>query len=75
MDDDVETWYAALRTWALPSLFKWWLLVDLDLFYSKIKVGHLGFCMSKRQTVDFSEAIVAHDIKVDICNELNDFFL
>ena len=25
--------------------------------------------------MDFSEAIVAYDIKVDICNQLNDFFV
>ena len=31
--------------------------------------------MGKRPTVDFSEAIVACDIKVDICNQLNDFFM
>ena len=24
--------------------------------------------------MDFSEAVVAYDIKVDICNQLNDFF-
>ena len=31
--------------------------------------------MGKRQTVDFSEAIVAYDIKVDVCSQLNDFFI
>ena len=31
--------------------------------------------MGKRQTVDFPEAIVAYDIKVDICSRLNDFFI
>ena len=25
--------------------------------------------------MDFSEAVVAHDIKVDICNQINDFFI
>ena len=49
-------------------------MVDLDLFYSKVKFGHLGLCMGKRQSVDFSEAIVAYDIEVDICNQLNVFF-
>ena len=48
-------------------------LVDHYLFYSKVKSGNLGFCLGKRQTVDFSEAIVAYDIKVDICNQLNVF--
>ena len=31
--------------------------------------------MGKMQTVDFSEAIVASDIEVDICNHLFFFFL
>ena len=34
----------------------------------------MGFYMRKRQALDFSEAIEAYDIKVDICNQLNDFF-
>ena len=72
MANDLETWYAALGTWALPSLFKWWHLVDLDLFYSKVKFSHLGFGIGKRQTVEFSEAIVAYDTKVYICNQPND---
>ena len=55
-----------LRLGLYPSLFKWWSLVDLDLFYRTVKFYHLSFCMGKRQTVDISEAIVAYDIKVDI---------
>ena len=34
---DFENWYAALGTWVLPNLFKWWPWVDLDLFYGKVK--------------------------------------
>ena len=30
--DDLETWNAALDVRVLPSLFKWWPWVDLDLF-------------------------------------------
>ena len=26
--------------------------VDFDLFYDKVKFGHLGFCVEKSQTVD-----------------------
>ena len=69
------TWYAALGTQALPNLFKWWPLVDHVLFYNMVKFDNLDFCMGKRQAVDFSEAVVAYDIKVDICNQLNDFFI
>ena len=49
-------------------------LVDLDLFYSKVKFGHLGVCIGKMQKVDFSKTIVAYDIKIDIYNQLNDFY-
>ena len=45
--DDFETWYAALVTRVLPNLFKWWLRVDLDLFYSKVKFGPFCFCIGK----------------------------
>ena len=38
-----------------------WPLVDLELFYDKVK---LGFCMGKGQNcVDLCEAIVACDIQ------------
>ena len=46
--DDLETWYAASGARVLPSLFKWWPWVDLDLFYSKAKFGPLCFCIGKR---------------------------
>ena len=46
--DDFETWYAASSARVLPSLFKWWPCVDLDLFYGKVKFGPLCFCMGKK---------------------------
>ena len=49
--------------------------IDFDLLYSKVKFGHLGFCMGKTQTVDFSEAVVAYDIKFANSNQLNVFFI
>ena len=45
--DDHQTWYAALGARLLPSLFKWWRLVDLDLFYGKVKFGPLFFLYGK----------------------------
>ena len=45
---DFETWYAALGAQVLPSLFKWWHWVDLDLFYGEVKFGPLCFCMGKK---------------------------
>ena len=35
--DDLGTWYAALGARVLPSLFKWWPWIDLDIFYGKVK--------------------------------------
>ena len=29
----------ALAAWVLPTLFKWWNWVELNLFYSKVKFG------------------------------------
>ena len=66
MADDLETWYAALGAQVLPSLFKWWCWVDLDLFYGKF--GPLCFCMGKGKTMDISEIIVVYDVKVGRCN-------
>ena len=47
-DDDLESWYVASGAPVLPSLFKWWPWVDLNLFYGKVKFGPLCFCMGKR---------------------------
>ena len=43
----LKSWYAASGTWVLPSLFKWWPWVELDLFYGKVKFGPLCFCLGK----------------------------
>ena len=53
LTDDLETWYVALCMWVLPILFKVFLLVDLDLFYAKVKFGHIGFCMGKSENYLF----------------------
>ena len=65
--DDLETWSAASGAPVLPSLFKWWPWVDLDLFYSKVKFGPLCYCMGKKEkgkTMDFSETIGICDLKL-----------
>ena len=40
--------YAASGAWILPSLFKWWPWVDLDLFYGKVKFDPLYFVRVKK---------------------------
>ena len=65
----LESWYAALGTGVLPSLFKWWPWVDLDLFYSKV-----AFIWEKGNIMDFfSETIVVYDIKVGRFIQLNEY--
>ena len=44
---DHETWYAASGAQVLPSLFKWWPWVDLDLFHGKVKFASVAFYMGK----------------------------
>ena len=41
MSYDLEMWHAAMGTQALSSEYKQQPLVDLDLFYSKVKSGRL----------------------------------
>ena len=43
--DDFEILYATSGAQVLPSFFKWWHWVDLDLFYDKVKFGSLCFCI------------------------------
>ena len=48
----------------LPKLFKLWPWIDLDLFYAKVKFGHIGFCMEKTEIICFFETIAALGLKV-----------
>ena len=49
-------------------------MVALDLFYGKVKFGHLGFCMGKRQSCGFMLNYYSQPMtfKVDICNHLKE---
>ena len=49
LTDDLEILYVALCTQVLPRLFKLLPWVNLDLFYAKVKFGHIGFCMGKSE--------------------------
>ena len=55
--DNLEPWYAASGAQVLPSLFKWWPWVDLDLFYGKVKFGPLCFVWEKGKTMDFRKLL------------------
>ena len=56
--DDLESWYVALGARVLPSLFKWWPWVVLDLFYGKLKFDPYAFVWERVKTMEFSETIV-----------------
>ena len=72
MSYDLETWHVALGTQALQSLYKWWLWVDLDLFYRKVKFGNLGFSIGKSENSGFSETIAANDLKIGSSRHQNE---
>ena len=62
---DSETWHVALGTQALQSLYKWWPWVDLDLFYRKVKLGHLYIWMGKTVTKSFNGGKLAAKDYID----------
>ena len=51
----------------LPNLFKLWPWVDLNPFYSKVKFGHIGFCMGKSENYLFL-AHLSHRLRVSYCH-------
>ena len=51
--DDLETFYVTLCTQGLLRLFKLLPWVDLDLFYTKVKLDHIGFCIGKSENYVF----------------------
>ena len=53
MADSLETWYAAFQTRGSIKFFQMMTFVDLDLFYGKIKIGLLVFCIGNSQNNGF----------------------
>ena len=51
------TWYISLGMWTLPGLHKWWICVDLDLFYGKAKFDSLCICIGKIFSLSYSPFI------------------
>ena len=75
--DDLEVWYAASGAQVLPTLFKWWPWVDLDLYYGKVKFGPPCFLLDgkKGKSMDFSETIVVYDLKLATDDQSDKKFL
>ena len=48
----------------LGHLFKLLPWVDLHTFYTKVKFGHIGFCMGKSENFFFLEPVAALGLKV-----------
>ena len=59
--------------WVLPRLFKLWPWVDLDPFYTKVKFGHIGFCVGKSENYYLLITIAALGLKVAWSIQLNEF--
>ena len=51
--DGLGTWYVASGMWGLPSLFKWWSWVDLDLLNVKV-----NFCFLMHLSRFFFEKLI-----------------
>ena len=62
-DDDLETWYTALSTSVLPSLFKLCPWVDLTDFMARSNLVPYAFIWP----------IVVYDTKVGRCSQLNEY--
>ena len=60
-----SAWHVALGTQALQSLYKWWPWVDLDLFYGKVKLGHLYVLMGKTIIKSFNGGKLAAKDYID----------
>ena len=45
-------------------LFKLLPWFDLDIFYAKVKFGHIGFCMGKVKTRYYLETVAAIGLKL-----------
>ena len=73
--DDLETWYTALSTRVLPSMFKWCPWVTLTYFTARSNLVPYAFVWEKVKTMDFSETIVVYDIKFGRCSQLNESFM
>ena len=67
----LETWYAASGTQILPSLFKWWPLADLRLFYGKVKFASIAFYMGKSFNCRFLRNHWSLSKKRDVYSQLN----
>ena len=68
--NDLVTLYAALGTRVLPSMFKWYPWVDLDL---KSDLVPYAFVWEKVETINFSGTIVVYDIKIGRWSQLNEY--
>ena len=55
--DPIDQWpwnlVCSIMYGSTTKLFKLWPWVDLDLFYAKVKFGHIGFCMGKSENYLF----------------------
>ena len=62
LTDDLKISYVALCTRVLPRLFTLLPWVNLDLFYAKVKFGHIGFFMGKSENYILLRNCYCHSV-------------
>ena len=55
-----EIWYVASETLAHHNLYKSWHWDDLELFYGKVKYGHIWFSVGRSGNIGIAEISVNH---------------
>ena len=71
--DDLESWYAALGTGVLWSVFKWWPWLTMTYFTTRSNFAPYAFVWEEGKTMDFSVTIVVYDIRAGRCSQLNKY--
>ena len=74
--DDLETWYAASGARVLPSLFKWWPWVDLDLhFTARSNLVPYAFVGGKKVKQWIFQKLLSSDLKLATDDQSDKKFL
>ena len=72
---DLETWYTALSTQVLQFFSNDTLGLILTYFTPRSNLVPYTFVLEKVRTMDFSETIVAYDVKIGRYSQLNESFM
>ena len=59
LTDDLENLVCSIMYRSTTKIFKLLPWVNLDIFYAKVKFGHIGFCMDKSEKYILFETVTA----------------